>query len=62
MITTFLSVLFLATTFEPPAAKVSDKYFTQDYSYIVECNDQSRHIVTKSVYDTINIGDTCPSE
>jgi len=48
------------TTFTPPAAKVSRKFFTQDFSYIIECDDQTRKDLPEAQYDRINIGDTCP--
>lgn len=53
--------LLISLTFEPPAAKVTAKYITDTPAYVVDCDDQSRHIVTKAIYDTINIGDTCPN-
>ena len=47
--------------FEPPPAVVIRKFYTSKPAYIVECNDQSRHILTKAAWDRINIGDNCPN-
>ena len=60
MITTFFT-LILSATFEPPPAKVINKFFTSAPAYVVDCDDQSRHILPKAQWDTINIGDTCPT-
>jgi hypothetical protein len=58
---TFFSALLIAQgIFEPPDAVVIRKFYTSKPAYIVECNDTTRHILSKAKWDTINIGDKCP--
>lgn len=54
-------LLAQAQTFEPPPAKVTNKFYTSTPAYIVECDDNTRHSLTKAAWDKIRIGDLCPN-
>ncbi len=56
--TLFSTLLLAQGVFEPPPATVIRKFYTSKPAYIVECNDNTRHILDKAEWDRINIGDT----
>jgi hypothetical protein len=57
------ALLLLALTFEPPAPKVTAIYhIVASDTYLVVCDDKTRHSVTKQQAANIQIGDTCPSD